>query len=491
MAIPESVLKSLQPKRSLLPKLALRISERRLVIGLGDLAALAVALVAVLALDAASTPPGLSWLSSNPEWLVLLLAMWLVLSPLWDAYDLLRASAPLRSAMTAAGAASLVGLIYWFVPYVPPALPGRRIVILALPLLGAALVAAWRLFYATVFVQPAFQQTALVIGAGRSGKELAQAIVESGTIRRGRRSGVGYRILGYIDDDPTKTGAEIEGAPVLGTREDLRTVVERLRPNELVLSITHLHSLHPALFESILDCRALGVPVTTMASLYERLTGRVPVEHAGRDLHVVMPIAHSASHRVYTALKRLIDLASGLVGSFLVGVLIPFVWVANRASAPGDLFYWQERVGLGGRVFRVIKFRSMVMNAEKDTGAVWAGAGDPRVTPVGRFLRKTRLDEMPQFWNVLKGEMSLVGPRPERPVFVEQLAREIPFYRVRHAVKPGITGWAQVRYEYGASVEDALMKLQYDLYYIKHQGIYLDLAVAIRTVQVMLGLRGR
>jgi lipopolysaccharide/colanic/teichoic acid biosynthesis glycosyltransferase len=148
-------------------------------------------------------------------------------------------------------------------------------------------------------------------------------------------------------------------------------------------------------------------------------------------------------------------------------------------------------VGQGGRVFGVVKFRSMVVNAEEHTGVVWATENDGRVTPVGRLLRKTRLDESPQFWNVVKGDMGLIGPRPERPEFITQLAQQIPFYRVRHAVKPGITGWAQVKYRYGASVHDALVKLQYDLYYIKHQGFYLDLLILLKTVQVVLGLKGR
>jgi lipopolysaccharide/colanic/teichoic acid biosynthesis glycosyltransferase len=170
---------------------------------------------------------------------------------------------------------------------------------------------------------------------------------------------------------------------------------------------------------------------------------------------------------------------------------MPFIWLGNRLTNPGDLFYWQERVGEGGKVFQVVKFRSMVMGAEQDTGVVWARENDERITPVGRLLRKARIDEMPQFWNVLKGEMSLIGPRPERPFIITTLEKEIPFYRVRHAVRPGITGWAQVCYRYGASVDDAHIKLEYDLYYIKHQSWYLDLVILVKTVRVMLGLQGQ
>jgi lipopolysaccharide/colanic/teichoic acid biosynthesis glycosyltransferase len=155
------------------------------------------------------------------------------------------------------------------------------------------------------------------------------------------------------------------------------------------------------------------------------------------------------------------------------------------------VFYRQQRVGKGGEYFDIIKFRSMVMNAEQGTGAVWARQNDSRITPVGNFLRKTRLDELPQFWNVLKGDMTLIGPRPERPEIITQLTEDIPYFGLRHAVKPGITGWAQVNYRYGASVEDSFTKLQYDLYYLKHLGPFIDLAVFLKTIQVIFGLKGR
>jgi exopolysaccharide biosynthesis polyprenyl glycosylphosphotransferase len=346
-------------------------------------------------------------------------------------------------------------------------------------------------------VQPAFHQRALVVGAGWSGRTLAQAIAETGDSASNGDSGgnpyrgTGYRIIGFVDDNAENLGKEIEGSLVLGTHQDLVRLARELQPDELVVAITHAQTIHGGLFQAILDCRELGIQVTTMASLYERVTGRVPVEHAGRDLYVVLPLDRSAGDRLYLAVRRLFDIVVGAAGCILVALLSPVVWLAHQLTAPGDVFYRQERVGKGGQVFKVVKYRSMVMDAEKNTGAVWASHDDGRVTSVGRLLRKTRLDELPQFWNVLKGEMSLIGPRPERPEFIAQLAQEIPFYRVRHAVKPGITGWAQVKYRYGSSVNDSLLKLQYDLYYIKHKGPYLDLLILLKTVQVVLGLKGR
>jgi exopolysaccharide biosynthesis polyprenyl glycosylphosphotransferase len=268
-------------------------------------------------------------------------------------------------------------------------------------------------------------------------------------------------------------------------------LAHQLRPHEIVVAITHLEKMDSDLFDAIQECRELGISITTMAGLYTRLTGRVPIEHAGRTLDVALPLDESAANRFYPVVRRGADIVVALMGCALLACVAPWVWLANRFSAPGPLFFAQERVGRGGRTFQVLKFRSMIVDAEKFCGAVWAEENDPRITPIGRFLRATRIDEMPQFWNVLRGHMSIIGPRPERPHFVAQLAKEIPFYRARHAVKPGLTGWAQVRYRYGASVEDALIKLQYDLFYIKNQSLLLDLEIVLKTIGVVFGLKGR
>ncbi|MCB0009602.1 MAG: sugar transferase, partial [Anaerolineales bacterium] len=392
-----------------------------------------------------------------------------------------------ESAAMAGSLAMLVGGVYLLTPRLTPFLPDRRLFIFLLPLLAAAFVIFWRAAYANFITQPTFQRRLLIIGAGQSGAALVNALGATGK----REGETAYNIVGFIDDEPDKLNQLVANVPVLGNRYDLLNLARRLQPDEIVVAITHGHLIHPNLFKAVLDCREMGIPITTMAHLYEDLTGRVPVEHAGHDLQVVMPINRPASHRLYLAVRRAIEVVVALLGCLQLLLVIPFVWLANRFSAPGDLFYRQERVGEGGRVFNVIKFRSMIMNAEQGTGAVFAQKNDDRITPVGRFLRKTRLDELPQFWNVLKGEMSLIGPRPERPAIIATLEKEIPFYRVRHAVKPGITGWAQVCYRYGVSVDDSLVKLEYDLYYIKHQSWLLDLSIMVKTARVMLGFQGQ
>ena len=227
-----------------------------------------------------------------------------------------------------------------------------------------------------------------------------------------------------------------------------------------------------------------------MPAVYEEVLGRVPVEHLGQKWFLAPLWTNGNLPTVYRAAKRLMDVVLALMGLGILLALLPLIAVANRLGSRGPLFYSHERVGKGGQIFRIFKLRSMIPDAEQDGEAIWATADDPRITSVGRLLRRTRMDELPQLLNVLKGEMSIVGPRPERPQFVEDLQKQIPFYRTRLSVKPGLTGWAQIKYPYGNSVQDALAKLQYDLYYIKRRSLFLDLLIMLRTVKVILTFRG-
>jgi sugar transferase (PEP-CTERM system associated) len=231
-----------------------------------------------------------------------------------------------------------------------------------------------------------------------------------------------------------------------------------------------------------------GVTFDHLASVYEEYTGKIAVENL-RPSWLIFSSGFRKSAWLAAA-KRALDLLAASVGVVLAAPVMVLVAAAIRLSSAGPALYHQERVGRQGRPFTVHKFRSMRMDAEAATGAVWATTDDPRITPLGRFLRRTRLDELPQLWNVLKGDMSFVGPRPERPEFVRQLTEQIPFYGQRHVVRPGLTGWAQVRYTYGASVEDALMKLQYDLYYIKNLSLALDLYIIFSTIKTVVLRRG-
>lgn len=227
-----------------------------------------------------------------------------------------------------------------------------------------------------------------------------------------------------------------------------------------------------------------------MPAVYEEVLGRVPVEHLGQKWFLAPLWSNGNLPTVYRGAKRLIDVVIAVLGLGFLLALLPLIVLGNWLGSHGPLFYSQQRVGKGGRVFRIFKLRSMVPDAEQDGEAVWAKDNDPRITAIGRLLRRTRIDELPQLLNVLKGEMTIVGPRPERPQFVEELDKQIPFYRTRLSVKPGLTGWAQIKHPYGNSVQDALVKLQYDLYYIKRRSLFLDMLIMLRTFKVMLSFRG-
>lgn len=249
--------------------------------------------------------------------------------------------------------------------------------------------------------------------------------------------------------------------------------------------------LTPEMQEALLDCRETGIPVSALPAAYERLTQRLPVDYARQHLSVIASAEDSPGWRLYWLGKGVFDVALALLGLVVLALLMPIVAVGNALTSPGPLFYRQQRVGRRGQPFVLFKMRTMVADAESASGAAWAAEGDPRITPVGRWLRRTHLDELPQVINVLRRDMSIVGPRPERPQFVGEITSLLPVYRARHSVRPGLTGWAQIRYPYGQSVEDARRKLEYDLYYIKHAGFALDILIILRTIPTLLRLNGR
>ncbi|MBU0491228.1 MAG: sugar transferase [Chloroflexi bacterium] len=470
--------------RAWLPNLSLGISERRLLLGaldgLGLNMALTLAMIFRQGTDSVNYQ--VQQLVSHPWWFVTLTLIWFIVARVLDCYDLKKASNPFAGVLAVVKALAVTCLIYLFVPYISPPLPSSRFAGLLLPLFALGFLVAWRVFYAVVFIQPMFQRRVLVVGAGRAGIALIQALQEVASSD--------YHVCGFVDDDATKKRMLIEGAPILGPSQDLLSIARREEVSEVIVAITHMDQMEQTLFQAIMDCQEQGIHITAMPTVYENITGRVAVEYIGRRIHLFLPPNFSSTHRIYEALKRGGDVIGSLVGLALFALSLPCIALAINLDSPGPLFYSQERVGKGGRIFKVIKLRSMVQEAEEGGQAVWATKEDDRITRVGRFLRRTRLDEFPQFVNVLKGEMSLIGPRPERPQFVTLLTEQIPFYRARHAVKPGLTGWAQIKYRYGNTVEDALVKLQYDLYYIKHRSLYLDLFIAARTVLVMLTFQG-
>jgi lipopolysaccharide/colanic/teichoic acid biosynthesis glycosyltransferase len=233
-----------------------------------------------------------------------------------------------------------------------------------------------------------------------------------------------------------------------------------------------------------------GFKIREYTQVYEQMLQRVPIQFVGKDFYKYFPFSRSNENKLYIFFHRLFDILISILGLAFGLVLLPFIYLGNLIANRGPLFYKQERIGRNSKPFWIIKLRTMRTDAEKD-GVKWAQKNDSRVTRFGTFLRRSRLDEIPQFINVLKGEMSVIGPRPERPFFVNELSRIIPFYETRHIIKPGLTGWAQVNERYGASVEDSLTKLQYDLYYIKHRSVFLDVNIVLKTMSTILYYRGQ
>jgi sugar transferase (PEP-CTERM system associated) len=300
----------------------------------------------------------------------------------------------------------------------------------------------------------------------------------------GTQQDFAYRLVGFVkerDDVPA-----VRQHDILGTPEDIDRIIHSRHVDRIVVGLTDRRGRLP--IEQLLRAKLSGVRVEDATTTYERLTGKILIDDL-KPSWLIFSDGFRAS-RGTRFIKRMLDLALSILLGLLTLPLMVLTAIAVKLDSAGPAVYSQERVGENGRVFNIFKFRSMRADAEEDGQPVWAREKDDRVTRIGRLIRLTRLDELPQLWNVMRGDMSFVGPRPERPFFVEQLAREIPFYMQRHAVKPGITGWAQVKYRYGSTVEDAMEKLRYDLYYIKHLSIVFDLTIVLDTVKVILFGKG-
>lgn len=460
----------------------LQISERRILLMLGDAAAIFIAVVLALTIWVVVDGRGLGvrFVAEHLYWFPILAGLWLLLANANDFYNLRISSRIDTSLMRLVQVTLQIVIVYLAIFFFSPRTALPRLFIFYYAFLSFFLIMVWRVWRPFLLGWTGTRRRALVIGAGWSARTLIEALRSEAPDD--------YEIVGVVvepGDDPPDDAP----APLVGDGADLVRLVQQADVSELILA--HGHELSGELFQAIMDCYEQGVSIIPMPLLYEQVTGRVPIEHVGQRYWTTMlPIEAVSIFDPYPLLKRAVDLLLAIVGLAIFAALLPLIVVSMKLDSPGPIFFRQQRVGKSGRLFWVVKLRSMIPDAERETGPRWASDDDPRVTRVGRLLRKTRLDEMPQLYNVLRGEMSIIGPRPERPEFVEALSQAIPFYRTRHVVKPGITGWAQVRYHYGSSEEDALIKLQYDLYYIRHRSLALDVLIILRTAGKMLSFQG-
>lgn len=461
----------------------LPLSERRLLLGTGDLIAVNLSVLLSLRIWAwvGQRPFGLPFILSQAHWLVILSLLWLLLAAANNFFDLTLTARWLRSQSRLLQIELQLLVIYLVIFFLSPrdALP--RLFILYYAGISYALIAVWRLARPFLIGWQPFRRRVVVVGVGWAAQTISEAIQQY--------AAADYEVVGCVDEGrPLQQDEVIVSAEAIGYGPDLVRIARDLQVSEIVLATSS--NVEGELFQAIMDCYELGIPITPMPLLYEQLTGMVPVEYVGGHWTVVLPLEGRSPFDPYPLLKRLIDISLSLIGLAVLAAILPLLALIMTLDAPGPIFYQQERMGLAGRMFRLIKLRSMVLEAESAKGPIWAVEDDPRVTRVGRFLRKSRLDELPQLFNVLKGDMSLIGPRPERPYFVEHLQKTIPFYRTRLSIRPGLTGWAQVNYRYGSSEEDALVKLKYDLYYIRHRSLLLDLLILLRTVGKVIRLEG-
>jgi exopolysaccharide biosynthesis polyprenyl glycosylphosphotransferase len=485
---------SKQVVRELNSPLRLEVSERKLILRAGDLLLITAGILGALAFwtPIAMLPLDAMLVRDQLLWIALISIGWIGWLSINDLYDLRRAAQVGLTVRRIALGGLVVGilyLIYFFLSATPLTALGLTDLSAggtplrlapAVAILGSTLLLIlWRAGYAMALGGPHARRRVLILGAGNAGSTIAGAL----------RGHAVFDLVGFIDDDTQKVGTKVCDTPVITDHRAMINVVEDRAIDEIVVAISE--QVKGSLFQAIMDCHERGVTVTPMPLLYEQLTGKVAVEHIGSQWYVALPLESHPFGALHRLGKRALDFVCGLLLGVVFLVTLPLVALAIKLDSSGPVFYTQERMGLHGKPFRVKKYRSMVQDAERDGQAKWATKNDDRITRVGRFIRKTRIDELPQVWNIIKGEMSMVGPRPERPQFIEKLQRQIPFYRTRLAAKPGLTGWAQVSYGYGATVEDAMIKLQYDLFYIKHQSLWFDLKIMLRTVAVVLKMKGQ
>ena len=414
-----------------------------------------------------------------PVWFYLLPIAWMIL--LVELYEPHVAGSGRKTTRGIAIAAFLGLAAYSLVFIVREDTNLPRIGVGAFLFYASLLTLGWRMIFIRLYKRTGQLRRILLVGAGRAGQTLAQLYQSSGT-----RS---FNIIGYIDDDVEKVGETFHALPVLGTSRQLLELIDLYRISDIVVAING--EIRGATFQSILDAQEHGVDVTRMPILYEEMTSRVPIHHLESDWIIRSFVDGLTVNGFYELFKRLMDILGGLVGLLILAAILPFLALAIYIDSGLPIIYSQPRFGRGRSIFTIYKFRSMRKKSDSDPERQETEGDNVRITRMGKFMRMTRLDEFPQFWNILRGDMSLVGPRAEIPRLVEEYQKQVPFYRARLLVKPGLTGWAQINFGYVATVEETAVKLEYDLYYIKHRTLAMDIQIILRTITTVLKRTGR
>lgn len=401
--------------------------------------------------------------------------MWLVIFYLFDLYNLkkIRGLAFLMSTEVLAGLINLsVAILYFYIFHsnIEP-----KTVLIFTVILSLVLMFGWRILW-NKYLARNLKTRVAIIGSEEAKIKVLKEILSP--------SELSFEVVGFITlgQDSTLLNHDFS---VLGNYQDLMEIIQREKIDELIVAFNYYK--YPEATQKLTMCLPLGIKISELSLVYEEATGKIPVDYIDQ----IWFLAQLKNHRrFFQVTERFLDIMVSVVGLILsipIWLILP---ILIKLDSKGPIIYTQIRVGRNEQPFRLLKFRSMRQDAESQTGAVWSKENDPRITKVGKVIRKLRLDEIPQLINILKGDMSFVGPRPERPEFVNQLKDKIPFYLQRHLVKPGLTGWAQIKYKYGNTEEDALIKLQYDLYYVKNRSLLLYLMILIRTIRIIFTKSG-
>ena len=421
-------------------------------------------------------------LSTNNLYWMLILGVYINLfGTIFEMYNLQVASNQFQVLKSSILTVSTTVLVYLLTPIYSPELPSKRIQIVLFYVVVFLALFLWRMFYVSFLASNRFLQNAVLICDKEQVEELISGL---------EHIDPHYKIIAFVNADAAED--ELVEYPYVKNikRDSLFSFVKQNSISEIVIASQKTDGITAELYQQLLHLLESGAIIREYTQVYESKTQRIPVHYMSRDFYRFFPFSRSNHNKLYLIGARIFEISASVLGLSIGLVLFPFILIGNAIGNRGKLFYTQERVGKDGVVFEILKFRTMVSNAESN-GAVFTTTNDSRVTVFGKFLRKTRIDEFPQFINILKGDMAVIGPRPERPFFVKEIAEVMPFYETRHIIKPGLTGWAQVNYAYGATIDDSLIKLQYDLYYIKHRSIFLDLNIAFKTITTVLFYRGQ
>ncbi|KQB41589.1 sugar transferase [Flavobacterium aquidurense] len=419
--------------------------------------------------------------SGNFLSVILLLSYMYAFGVIFEMYDLQVASSQLQILQSVIFTVTTTSLAYLFTPVLSPELPKQRIVIFIFysTILGTLLL--WRFFYVFFLASHRFSQNVVLICDQNQVQELVSSL---------ENVDPHYKIIGFVNSDSiSKENSGLNYVKEV-EKNDLEDFVIKNQVSEIVIASQKTDGITADLYQQLLHLLESGNIIREYTQVYESKTQRIPVHYIARDFYRFFPFSRSNTNKLYLFLVRSMEFLFSFCGLLVCFLFVPIIFIGNLLANRGPLFYTQERVGKHGIVFEIYKFRTMIKNSEVD-GIAFATSNDKRITPFGKMMRKSRIDELPQFFNILRGDMAVIGPRPERPFFVEEIARIMPFYETRHVIKPGLTGWAQVNYSYGESIDESLIKLQYDLYYIKHRSIFLDLSITFKTITTVLFYRGQ